>query len=204
MGKPAHDGDPGRDRPVTLTDEAIAKVLEFAANHPEAQGKRLRIYIQGGSKAAYEYGFTFDEPNPGDEILDQGELDLVVDRYSLQYMRGSTVDFVEDVRGSGFVVDNPNKPPLLQDPVAERIHEVIEQRVNPGVASHGGHVSLIDYDDGRVYLELGGGCQGCGMADVTLRQGIETMLRQEIPEIREIVDTTDHAAGTNPYYSSSK
>lgn len=204
MGKPAHSGDPGPDRPVTLTDEAIAKVLEFAAEHPEAQGKHLRIYIQGGSKADYEYGFTFDEPNPGDEILDQGELDLLVDRYSLQYIEGSTVDFVEDVRGSGFVVDNPNKPPLLRDPVAERIQQLIESRINPGVASHGGHVSLIDYDDGRVYLELGGGCQGCGMADVTLRQGIETMLRQEIPEITEIVDTTDHAAGTNPYYSASK
>lgn len=200
----AADGEPRDDRPVILTDEAKAKVREFAEQHPEAQGKLLRIYIQGGSKSAYEYGFTFDEPHAGDEVLDQGELQLVVDRFSLQYMEGSTIDFVEDVRGSGFVVDNPNKPPLLQDPVAERIHELIESRINPGVASHGGHVSLIDYDEGRVYLELGGGCQGCGMADVTLRQGIETMLRQEIPEITEIVDTTDHASGTNPYYSSSK
>jgi Fe/S biogenesis protein NfuA len=189
---------------VTLTETAIRKVNEFAAMHPEASGKQLRIAIQGGSRAAYEYGFTFDDANPTDERLPQGDIAVLVDRFSLMYMAGSVVDFVEDLRGSGFVVENPNLPPLLQDPVARRVDEIIRERIMPGIATHGGTVSLIDYVDGRVYVQLGGGCQGCGMADVTLKQGIETMLRQEIPEVVEVLDTTDHASGSNPYYSSGK
>lgn len=200
----ARGGDGHDGRGIRLTEAAIEKVREFAGQHEEARDKSLRIYIQGGSKASWEYGFTFDEPNDRDEVLSQGDLDLVVDRLSLMYMEGSEVDFVDDARGSGFVVDNPTPPPLLQDPVAAQVQRLIEERINPGVAMHGGQVQLLDYDDGRVYLEMGGGCQGCGMADVTLKQGIEQMLRQEIPEITEIIDQTDHAAGTNPYYSSAK
>jgi len=189
---------------VTLTEKAIQKVTEFASMHPEAGGKQLRICIQGGSKAAYEYGFTFDEPHAGDAVLGQGSIEVLVDRFSLMYMDGSVVDFVEDLRGSGFVVDNPNPTPLMQDPIARRVHELIEQRISPGVASHGGSVQLIDYVEGRVYVKLGGGCQGCGMVDVTLKQGIEALLRQEVPEVLEVLDTTDHAQGSNPYYSSGK
>ena len=189
---------------LTLTEAAIQKVNEFAAMHPEAGGKQLRISVQGGSLANYEYGFTFDEPSPNDALLSQGDIVVLVDRFSLMYMAGSTVDFVEDLRGSGFVVENPNLPPLLRDPIARRVHEIIQERIMPGIATHGGTVSLIDYVDGRVYVQLGGGCQGCGMADVTLKQGIESMLRQEIPEVIEVLDTTDHASGTNPYYSSGK
>lgn len=191
-------------QPVQLTERAEEKVKAFAAEHPEAADKTLRIYVQGGGRAAWEYGFTFDVAGDTDEILPQREIDLVVDRLSLVYMEGSEVDFVEDLRGSGFVVENPNRPPLLQDPVAARVQEVLETRINPGVASHGGNVSLIDYEDGRVYLKLGGGCQGCGMVDVTLRQGIEVVLKEEIPEVVEVLDTTDHASGSNPYYSSAK
>ena len=84
------------------------------------------------------------------------------------------------------------------------MQEILDARINPGVKAHGGHVSLIDVQDGRVFLQLGGGCQGCGMVDVTLRQGIEVMLKEEIPEITEVLDTTDHAAGDNPYYQPSK
>lgn len=199
-----HEGNGGGEAAVRLTDKAVRKVREFAEAHPEAAGKHLRIYLQGGSRASWEYGFTFDTPHPGDEVLSQGGLELIVDRMSLLYMEGSEVDFVEDVRGSGFVVENPNLPPLLRDPIAARIQKVLEERINPGVASHGGQVSLIDYEDGRVYLKLGGGCQGCGMADVTLRQGIEVILKEEVPEVQEILDTTDHASGSNPYYSSAK
>ena len=82
---------------VRLTDAAVAKITEFAAGHEEAEGKHLRIYIQGGSKAAYEYGFTFDARHGGDEVLEQGGVDLLVDRFSLMYMQGSEVDFVDDV-----------------------------------------------------------------------------------------------------------
>ena len=189
---------------ITLADKALAKVTEFAALHPEAEGKQLRVSIQGGSKANYEYGFTFDDAGPGDERLLQGSIEVLVDRFSLMYMTGSVVDFVEDLRGSGFVVENPNLTPLMQDPIARRVNQILEERISPSVASHGGSVRLIDYVEGRVYVQLGGGCQGCGMVDVTLKQGIEALLREEIPEVLEVLDTTDHASGSNPYYSSAK
>jgi len=85
-----------------------------------------------------------------------------------------------------------------------RVADLFEAEINPAIARHGGFVELIDVQDGVVMLRMGGGCQGCGMADVTLRQGIEAALRQQVPEVAGIVDVTDHAAGTNPYVTSSK
>jgi Fe-S cluster biogenesis protein NfuA len=82
-----------------------------------------------------------------------------------------------------------------------KVQGLFDTEINPAVAEHGGHVELIDVKDRSVYIRMGGGCHGCGMANVTLRQGIERMIRQRIPEVAEIVDTTDHAAGTSPYYA---
>jgi Fe/S biogenesis protein NfuA len=85
-----------------------------------------------------------------------------------------------------------------------RVQELIDTMINPAVAGHGGVVELIDVQDNRVYLVMGGGCQGCGAADVTLKSGIERLIKEEIPEIAEVLDTTDHAAGNNPYYTPGK
>jgi len=90
------------------------------------------------------------------------------------------------------------------DALYEQVAKVFDQQVNPMVARHGGHVELIDVQDAVVMLRMGGGCQGCGMADVTLRQGIEGMLAQLVPAVRGIVDITDHATGANPYFQAAK
>ncbi len=90
------------------------------------------------------------------------------------------------------------------DTLYERVADLFDQQVNPMVARHGGRVELIDVQDAVVMLRMAGGCQGCGMADVTLRQGIETMLQQHIPEVKGIVDITDHTAGSNPYFAAAK
>jgi Fe-S cluster biogenesis protein NfuA len=90
------------------------------------------------------------------------------------------------------------------DALYERVARLFDEQVNPMVARHGGRVELIDVQDAVVMLRMGGGCQGCGMADVTLRQGIEGMLSQHIPEVRGIVDITDHTSGANPYFQASK
>ena len=84
------------------------------------------------------------------------------------------------------------------------ISDLLEREINPAVASHGGFVELIDVKKNNVYIRLGGGCQGCGAADVTLKQGIEKAIRDLVPRVGEILDTTDHAAGRNPYYSPAK
>jgi len=90
------------------------------------------------------------------------------------------------------------------DALYERVADLFDQQVNPMVARHGGRVELIDVQDAVVMVRMAGGCQGCGMADVTLRQGIETMLHQHVPEVRGVVDITDHAAGSNPYFAAAK
>jgi len=88
--------------------------------------------------------------------------------------------------------------------VREKIQYLLDTAINPAVAGHGGRVSLIDVKGNVVYLQMGGGCQGCGQADVTLKQGVERMIREEVPEVLEILDVTDHAGGRNPYYAPSK
>jgi Fe/S biogenesis protein NfuA len=86
----------------------------------------------------------------------------------------------------------------------ERVQTLIDNSINPAVAAHGGYIELIDVKDDTVYIQMAGGCQGCGAADVTLKAGIERLIKEEIPEVREILDVTDHASGNNPYYSPSK
>lgn len=86
------------------------------------------------------------------------------------------------------------------DEIRERVEQVLREEINPAVAAHGGHISLVEVEQNQVFLRMGGGCQGCGMATATLRQGVERALRRAVPQIGAILDTTDHAAGTNPYY----
>jgi Fe/S biogenesis protein NfuA len=92
----------------------------------------------------------------------------------------------------------------MSEDLKSRVQDLIETMINPAVAGHGGFVELIDVQDNRVYLQMGGGCQGCGAADVTLKSGIERMIFEEVPEITEVLDVTDHASGSNPYYAPSK
>lgn len=92
---------------------------------------------------------------------------------------------------------------LTREQLKEKIQELIEDMINPAVASHGGFIRLLDVKDDYVFLFMGGGCQGCGMADATLKQGIETMLKEEIPQLKGVIDQTDHADGKNPFYQPS-
>jgi Fe/S biogenesis protein NfuA len=92
----------------------------------------------------------------------------------------------------------------MSDELRSKVQELIDTMINPAIAGHGGYVDLIDVQDNRVYLQMGGGCQGCGAADITLKSGIERLIRDELPEVVEVLDTTDHASGTNPYYSAGK
>lgn len=93
-------------------------------------------------------------------------------------------------------------PPAQE--LRRRVQEILDHNINPAVASHGGFIELLDVRANNVYIRMGGGCQGCGMANVTLKQGIERSIREAVPEVGEILDTTDHASGRNPYYAPSK
>ena len=193
---------------ITITDEARQKVVEFMKQHEKGEGHALRVVVGGFGPAGFQYEFFLDEEKniqPGDELVDLNGLKALLDERSKASLEGATIDWKESLEGSGFVVDNPNEPSLDGDnPTVKVIQELLEKEINPAIASHGGFVQLIDVKDNRVYLQLGGGCQGCGMVDVTLKQGIEVRIKEALPQITEIVDTTDHAGGTNPYYSPGK
>ena len=123
-----------------------------------------------------------------------------VDGASQPLLRGATLQYVEDLTGGGFRFENPNRPRLLDVPLAGQVQRLLDEEINPGVAAHGGRVTLVDVAGGRVVVEFGGGCQGCGMANLTLREGVTATLRRALPEISEVVDATDHEAGETPYH----
>ena len=112
-------------------------------------------------------------------------------------------NYIPEIEKVQDVMDAIPKPGL-ETPVGKAVREVLDSRINPSVAAHGGHIALIDVRGPRVYLRLEGGCQGCGMADVTLKQGVEAEIKAAVPEIEEILDVTDHATGSNPYYQPGK
>ncbi len=169
-----------------------------------------------------------------DTVQHEGDLAIVVAEESVDKLRGATVDWSDNRLGGGFVVLNPNKPapppaalptlpmspaatpatrsagpPItpgagLGTDAARRVIAVLDHEVNPNIASHGGHAELAAIEGVTAYLRLGGGCQGCGMATVTLSQGIEVAITEAVPEIEHVVDVTDHASGTNPYFEQAK
>ncbi|MCG8605949.1 NifU family protein, partial [bacterium] len=139
-------------------------------------------------------------------VFEMDGFKVYVDPQSWPMVEGANVDFVHGLNETGFKITNPRTmgPPVPTGPLAEKVQHIINSRINPAVASHGGHVALVDVKDDVAYLRFGGGCQGCGMVDVTLKQGVEVMIKEAIPEIQGVMDVTDHAGGRNPYYQPAK
>jgi Fe/S biogenesis protein NfuA len=193
------------DQPLlTLTAAARAKI-EAAAASAGRPDTRLRVAVASkrGARFAYDLGLIAPSDAPsGDIAVETAGTTVFVDLASVDALRGATVDLDMAAFGGAIRIDNPNEG--WRDPLAVRVQDVLDRQVNPGVASHGGIVDLLEVRDGTAYIALGGGCQGCAQVDVTLRQGIEVAIRNAVPEIVAIVDTTDHAAGTNPYFQPSK
>jgi len=190
---------------VTFTEEARAHVVAFLAE--ESEPLAVRIEVLDSSPLAPQYDLALieeSEKDSNDQVYEQGGFEVVVPRSSVDLLQGATVAWVESMQGSGFKVENPNIVPIgegmAEGPLADRVKHVIDMQVNPAIASHGGSVTLIEVRDDVVYLEMMGGCQGCGMAAVTLAQGIRRIIMESVPDVRDIVDVTNHDAGDNPYY----
>ena len=128
----------------------------------------------------------------------------MVEDESVPRLDGATVDFVERVNESGFEVTLAEvaqaRGSVVEGPLADRVRDVLNTQINPAIASHGGEITLVDVKDTEIYLEMSGGCQGCAMSQMTLRQGVERMVRQAVPEVSMIHDITDHASGENPFF----
>lgn len=190
---------------LTITESAkeqIASIMEAQGR----QGDHLRIGIIGRSAGDFRYTMNLIEngqENADDVAVDSENFKVFIDAQSVQSMEGATIDYINDgLQGSGFKIENPN--PIWTDPLALQVQEVIDAQINPNLASHGGMVDLLDVKEGVAYVRLGGGCQGCGMVDVTLKHGIEALLQESVPEITQVMDTTDHGSGNNPYYQPAK
>jgi Fe/S biogenesis protein NfuA len=200
--------------PIAITDDAAARVLEFRARESEPEGLVLWIEIVGVAGNAYLYDVSFmrrDEIDETDVVAEHGGLTVVVPRLDAPALDQATIA-IDGKLGGGLVIDNPKAPaptspalrlpplPELHGDAADRVRQVLEVQINPAIAAHGGSAELVAVQDGSAYLRLGGGCQGCGMAAVTLKQGVESAILAAVPEVTQVIDVTDHAGGRNPYY----
>jgi Fe/S biogenesis protein NfuA len=187
---------------LSVTDAAADKIRAAKASEGQDNAALRVVAREDGAKFRYELKLVdTDSKGADDSVVHLDGIDLYLDRESAPRLQGATLDYVEDITGSGLKFENPNQTTLARHPLAQRVQEVLDDRVNPSLAAHGGVVSLVDIQEARVVLSFGGGCQGCGMADVTMKQGVSAQLKQQIPEISEVVDATDHAAGESPYYA---
>ena len=187
---------------ITLTEAAAEKVQAIIEQESYDEIAGLRVSINGQKANEFEYALGLEvEARPDDLVIESKGVKVLVDPASFKNLGGSALDYVDDLNASGFRVDNPNQP-TWEDPRAQEIQLVIDNQINPSVASHGGYIQLLDVQDETIYVHMGGGCQGCGMAKATLKQGVERIIKDHFPEINHVIDTTDHAAGTNPYYQS--
>jgi Fe/S biogenesis protein NfuA len=206
-----------REPTVHFTEAAYSKIVELLKSKGYFGRGALRITVKNPGFGYPDYGMALEDdgtPKPDDVVIPAGEFTVLVDQASIGQVDGATVDFFDQLLQRGFKIEPPPLPTAapaaprpdldLSDPKVATIYSVIEQQINPSIAAHGGRATLIDVQDDRVFVELGGGCQGCSMASVTLKQGVERLIKQAVPSVREVVDTTDHAGGTNPYFSAAK
>jgi Fe/S biogenesis protein NfuA len=189
--------------PILMVTDAAAKKIASSKASEDSAEVALRVTArEEGARFRYELKLVAaDSKGDDDSVVNLDDIDLYLDSDSAACLRGATLDFVDDISGSGLKFDNPNKTALARHPLGSRVQQILDDQINPGLASHGGAVSLVDIEETRVVLSFGGGCQGCGMVDVTLKDGVTAQLQQQIPEITEVVDVTDHSAGENPYYA---
>jgi Fe/S biogenesis protein NfuA len=196
---------------VELTPVAREKI-RAALERATPPRDHLRIETRPG-RSGFEYrlaAMAAEELREDDVVVDEDGFRIVLDGESAGWLRGARLDYRETLLESGFRFENPNPPPSptipsgaradLTGTTAEKIRRLLDTEINPAVAAHGGRVELAGVEDRVVYLSFGGGCHGCGLVDVTHKQGIETRLKELLPEIEQVVDTTDHAAGANPFY----
>ncbi len=189
-------------------------MLEVRAAEADAADLALWVEVNGEQAGAYTYLMEFRpvaELDADVVLQHHDDLPVAIPADSVERLSGATLEF-----SGGMVMQNPNRPVPASPPmgdrppadlsgeVPQRVIQVLEQQINPAIASHGGHAELVAVEESIAYLRLSGGCQGCGMAAVTLSQGIEVAILDMVPEITEVVDVTDHATGSNPYYEAAK
>lgn len=197
---------------LSLAPDAIEMIATLAEQEPGDDEYGLYIEVTGirGPQFTYDLSFMPVADATDAQIVERhGTLAVILRPEDVEKLDGASLSLSDE----GLAMNNPNTPATptmaapkgdLTGPLADQIQTVIEQQVNPAIASHGGGAELVSVDGTIAYLKLMGGCQGCGMAQVTLRQGIERILMEAIPDLSGVIDVTDHASGTDPYYQAAK
>jgi Fe/S biogenesis protein NfuA len=211
------DDQTSGERWLDMTNAAYDKVTGFLLQVAEPERQAMWLEVTGTSANQWTCSLSLkplDAAAPYDAVVRQRDLAIVVPERDFDKVRGATIDWLDDPFGAhGLRVDNPNTPsPAIGAPppadlsgdVPQRVIQVLDQQVNPTISAHGGRAELVAVEQETAYLRLGGGCQGCAMATVTLSQGIEAAIIQAVPEITSVVDVTDHQTGTNPYFETAK
>jgi Fe/S biogenesis protein NfuA len=188
---------------LTITQTAQEKISE-AIKHYTKPVDGLRVMARRVSPFHIEYGLSFVPEKGGkdtDEIKKYDGFDVYTDKETAPLLENTSLNFEDGPMGSGFKFEGDSAiPQEYKGTLAEKVLPVIENQVNPQIAGHGGFVRLMDVKGTEVFVQLGGGCQGCGMAKETLKNGIEVMIKEAIPEVTAVIDVTDHSGGSNPYY----
>jgi Fe/S biogenesis protein NfuA len=191
---------------VTVTDSARDYLAELI-NKQDVEGMGVRIFVtQPGTKHA-ETCLAYCPPNevvPTDEQVDLEKFTLFLDQNSVPFLEEAYVDYSKDQMGGQLTIKAPNaKVPNIDEdaPLPDRVNYILASEINPGLASHGGDVQLVDIvEESVAVLRFGGGCQGCSAVSLTLKQGVESTLKERVPEISAVRDVTDHSYKENAYY----
>jgi Fe/S biogenesis protein NfuA len=190
---------------ITITDAAQDYLADLLSKQ-NTTGISIRIFItQPGTQYA-ETCIAYCKPGeekPEDTVVALKSFTAYIDAFSEAFLDDAVVDYATDRMGGQLTIKAPNaKVPMVNadSPINERISYYLQTEINPGLAGHGGEVSLIEVIDDVAILKFGGGCQGCGQADVTLKEGIEKTLLERIPELKGVRDVTDHSIKENAYY----
>jgi Fe/S biogenesis protein NfuA len=201
---------------LQVTGAAVEKIVSVRAREEDADSLALWLEVSGVVRGRFAYDLflaPLELAGEADAVERHGGVPVVIPAASVELVRGARLDRDGDLATGGLVVDNPRAPASpaipggppadLSGAAAQRILRVLSEQINPAIASHGGEVQLVAVEDTTAYVRMAGGCQGCGMASFTLTEGIETAIRAAAPEIRAVIDVTDHASGANPYYAST-
>ena len=195
-----------------LAQDALEMISQLRDNEPGDEEFALSVEVTGfrGPQFSYELAFVpLADMKDGWVEERHGDLAIIFPKADIEKLEGSTLELTDE----GLAMNNPNSPETpnmsapkgdLSGPLVDRVNQVINEQVNPAIASHGGGAELVSVDGTIAYLRLFGGCQGCGLAQVTLKQGIEKIILESIDELTQVVDVTDHASGDDPYYESQK
>lgn len=206
------DAAPDTELVLRLTDTALATVTDLRDAEDDADALALRVEITGVRGTDFTYDLSFEpvaKADAADSVTVQEGLTVWIPAGSIDRLRGATLDVPSRDGQGGLVLRNPNRPdPLGMDgeieltgTVEERVAQLLDGHINPALASHGGNATLVKVEGSAAHITMGGGCQGCAISAMTLRDGIQAAILARVPEITEVVDETDHDAGENPFYT---